>query len=139
MKLVPGALYFIGEEDVFTGEVSPFYKIGLVRDERDLEKRLLEHSTGNPRRLFIHESLKSAAIDDLETSMHHRMARLVASGEWFKFDSSGLADAVDLANDLSSQVAVRVGKIKQSHEFAKILPEIDSLEPTSDVSELHKY
>jgi hypothetical protein len=58
MKLTSGHLYFINEQDVITGAHSTYYKIGIVRssDERDSKNRLLEHQTGNPRKLCIVES-----------------------------------------------------------------------------------
>ena len=53
MNLTPGQLYFINEQDIKTGERSNYYKIGIVREsfERDSKDRLLEHQTGNPRKL----------------------------------------------------------------------------------------
>ena len=59
MNLTPGQLYFINEQDIKTGERSNYYKIGIVREsfERDSKDRLLEHQTGNPRKLVIVETL----------------------------------------------------------------------------------
>jgi hypothetical protein len=39
--LKPGKLYFLGEKDLLTGELSKFVKIGLLNgEERDIESRI---------------------------------------------------------------------------------------------------
>ena len=65
MILTPGQLYFINEQDIQTGMRSNYYKIGIVRDadDRDSKNRLLEHQTGNPRKLCIVESLNMPAVE----------------------------------------------------------------------------
>ena len=65
MILTPGQLYFINEQDVKTGTRSNYYKIGIVRDAdgRDSKNRLLEHQTGNPRKLCIVEALSMPAVE----------------------------------------------------------------------------
>ena len=77
MILTPGQLYFINEQDVKTGERSSYYKIGIVRDAagRDSKNRLLEHQTGNPRKLCIVESLSMPAVEAVETNLHYLFAR----------------------------------------------------------------
>ena len=69
MILTPGQLYFINEQDVQTGARSSYYKIGIVRDAagRDSKNRLLEHQTGNPRKLCIVEALSMPAVEATPT------------------------------------------------------------------------
>ena len=105
MNLNQGDLYFIGERDVLTGTVSPYYKIGLVKESRDgdSEDRLSEHQTGNPRSLFVHHAVTAPAVSDLEATMHdlHATARIL--GEWFEFGDEGLPDAIAVAESLAAE------------------------------------
>ena len=77
MNLKPGKLYFINEHDVQSGLRSNYYKIGIVRDAdgRDSKNRLLEHQTGNPRKLWIVEELEMPAVEAVETNLHYLFAR----------------------------------------------------------------
>ena len=49
-----GELYFLRETDYVTGQLTPFTKIGIVRDGRGSADRLRDHQTGNPRTLVLH-------------------------------------------------------------------------------------
>jgi hypothetical protein len=58
MATAAGEIYFIGEKDLRSKEVTPYFKVGIVREnaenaDRDSTQRLLEHQTGNPRELYI--------------------------------------------------------------------------------------
>ena len=44
----PGEIYFIHTIDQASGDSHGYYKIGIVRNERDSEQRIKEHQTGNP-------------------------------------------------------------------------------------------
>ena len=35
MKITPGELYFVGENDLIDGTLTPLVKIGLVREKED--------------------------------------------------------------------------------------------------------
>ena len=71
MITTSGELYFIGEEDIKTGEKSSYYKIGIVRESegRTSVNRLSEHQTGNPRRLLIAHALETPAVEAVETAL----------------------------------------------------------------------
>ena len=85
MKLTPGEIYFVRERDVKSGEISPYVKIGIVREgakgPRTSEERLLEHQTGNPRELFLHEVIATPAVEEIETRLHRAFAEHGVSGE----------------------------------------------------------
>ena len=95
MILTPGQLYFVNEQDVRTGERSRYFKIGIVRDaaDRDSKDRLLEHQTGNPRKLCIVENLTMPAVEAIETNLHYLFARNRVMGEWMEFTDVELQSA----------------------------------------------
>jgi len=106
MNLTPGHLYFINEKDIVSGKNTDFYKIGIVRqsDERDSKNRLLEHQTGNPRKLIIVESFSMPAVEAVETNLHYLFARNRVMGEWMKFTKAELAGAIKKAKELKKTV-----------------------------------
>ena len=105
MKLVAGTLYFISELDVLTGQTFDYYKIGLVKDSRqgDSLDRAGEHQTGNPRRLAVRHTVKTPAINDLETLMHDLYATERIFGEWFVLPGNSVKKAVAKAEELAAQ------------------------------------
>jgi len=96
MKLTAGEIYFVRERDIKSGEVTPYVKIGIVREgakgPRTSEERLLEHQTGNPRNLFLHEVINTPAVEEIETRLHRTYAEQAVSGEWFVQLSSWIRD-----------------------------------------------
>jgi hypothetical protein len=119
MILTPGQLYFINEQDVKTGERSSYYKIGIVRDAagRDSKNRLLEHQTGNPRKLCIVESLSMPAVEAVETNLHYLFARNRVMGEWMHFSEAELQNAIKKAKELAAEMESSIEDFK----FAEIL------------------
>ena len=106
MILTPGQLYFINEQDTQTGVRSNYYKIGIVRDadDRDSENRLLEHQTGNPRKLCIVETLSMPAVEAVETNLHYLFASKRVMGEWMCFNDDELKQAIAKAKELAAQM-----------------------------------
>jgi hypothetical protein len=87
-----GEIYFIGEKDLRTKEVSRYFKVGIVREnpdnaDRDSTQRLLEHQTGNPRELYIESVVKTDQVELVETLLHKKFATLGVRGEWMLLDS----------------------------------------------------
>jgi hypothetical protein len=119
MILTPGKLYFINEQDMQTGMRSSYYKIGIVRDAegRDSKNRLLEHQTGNPRKLCIVESLSMPAVEAIETNLHYLFARNRIMGEWMYFSDVELQIAINKAKELAAEMAANI----KHYELAEIL------------------
>jgi len=140
MKLTPGELYFIGERDHLTGEQTPFFKIGIVRadEKRTSADRLQEHQTGNPRPLFIHEVVATEVVERVETLMHRLFAKQRGSGEWFKFDSDQLQEAITTAKNLSIDAADNAEIFKKAKELAKELSTDVVLPATENLIELRR-
>ena len=124
MIITPGQLYFINEQDVQTGTRSSYYKIGIVRDAagRDSQNRLLEHQTGNPRKLCIVEALPMPAVEAIETNLHYLFARNRVMGEWMHFSDSELQNAIKKAKELAAEMEENI----EDYKFAEILKDTKS-------------
>lgn len=100
-----GTLYFIGEKDLVSKEVSSYVKVGVVIGERDVESRAKEHQTGNPRELNIVESIESPFVQKLETHLKKEFVQLkVSSGEWLWLGSASLGALLSRARALNEQL-----------------------------------
>lgn len=134
MNLTPGKLYFINEHDVQTGQRSNYYKIGIVReaDGRDSENRLLEHQTGNPRKLWIVEELNTPAVEAVETNLHYLFARNRVMGEWMQFTEPELLTAIAKAKELSKEVKVNEIDFNRAKELKNIVSNGILLEATEE-------
>lgn len=134
---VPGKLYIIGEEDVFGSLSSPYFKVGIVKEEREVEKRLSEHQTGNPRKLVIRDLIEVAAVEYLETHLHHRLATKVAFSEWFKLSETEYAELLQLARKLSDEVALQVPLAQLASQFKDSVSNGLIVPATSELWQLH--
>jgi len=135
MKLTPGEIYFVRERDVKSGEVTPYVKIGIVREgakgPRTSEERLLEHQTGNPRELFLHEVIATPAVEEIETRLHRAFAEHGVSGEWFLFNDDLIAAAVAKTRNLASEAQANLFALEQAELLKKELAN-GSTAPASD-------
>jgi hypothetical protein len=140
MNLTPGQLYFITEQDVRTGARSNYYKIGIVRDAegRDSKDRLLEHQTGNPRKLCVVETLNMPAVEHIETNLHYLYARNRVMGEWMQFTDSELKAAIAKANELKVEMEANLPDIKRAEELKEIASNGTKLAPTHDSEYWHE-
>lgn len=66
------------------------YKIGYTK--RDINERLKEFRTGNSNNLHIESFFASRWAKKIEKSLHRHFQSLKINGEWFKLESSHLAD-----------------------------------------------
>lgn len=102
---VPGTLYIMQETDYLSGEKFDYYKIGIVRGEKDVAAREKEHSTGNPRKIASVKDILSPAVQKLETRLHNEFARhRVSSGEWFYLPGELLGQVIALAEELKKEL-----------------------------------
>lgn len=139
MKLSSGEIYFIGEYDVKTGIRSEYFKIGIVRhggkDNRSSLDRLLEHQTGNPRRLEIVDRIVTDAVEAIETSIHHMFAPHRVYGEWLKLDEKLFKEVKAQAEQLKSDMA----SYRVIFEEVEQYQEVVSSEETNPVSDESDY
>jgi len=135
MNLIPGELYFINETDFKTGERSEYYKIGIVRDitKRDSKNRLLEHQTGNPRKLELVKTLIIWAVEKVETNLHYFFASNRVAGEWMCFTAAELQKAYKKAEELSEEIKLlepdfrRAEKLKDIASNGQVFPATDEV------------
>ena len=139
MILTPGQLYFINEQDTQTGVRSNYYKIGIVRDadDRDSENRLLEHQTGNPRKLCIVETLSMPAVEAVETNLHYLFASKRVMGEWMCFTDDELKQAIAKAKELAVQMQENIKDFEKAEKLKKVVSNSKILPSTPEAEELY--
>jgi hypothetical protein len=139
MILTPGQLYFINEQDTQTGVRSNYYKIGIVRDadDRDSENRLLEHQTGNPRKLCIVETLSMPAVEAVETNLHYLFASKRVMGEWMCFTDDELKQAIAKAKELAVQMQENIKDFEKAEKLKKVVSNSKILPATPEADELY--
>ena len=131
-----GEIYFIGEKDLRTKEVTPYFKVGIVREnpenaDRDSTQRLLEHQTGNPRELYIESVVKTELVELVETLLHKKFAPLGVRGEWMLLTASELADVQKEAQSLAKEAAEIISDLEKAEKLAKEVSD-DELMPATD-------
>lgn len=139
MILTPGQLYFINEQDIQTGTRSNYYKIGIVRDadDRDSKNRLLEHQTGNPRKLCIVETLSMPAVEAVETNLHYLFASKRVMGEWMSFTDNELKQAITKAKELAAQMQENIKDFERAEELKKVVSNSKILPTTPEADDLY--
>ncbi len=115
IKVKPGWLYFLGEENFETGKGSEYVKIGKTDGDRPVAARMSDHQTGNPRRIIeVAPPIRTEFIDALETHLHHRFAEVRVHGEWFNLTPSQLRLAVSEANRVNAEMSAIKTKAKRA-------------------------
>ena len=104
MENKPGELYFMYEKDWLTEKRTNYIKIGIVRNTRSASDRAGDHQTGNPRLVENLAVIQTQAINKLETTLHQRLAPYRITGEWFDLTETQIANAIDTAKQLASEV-----------------------------------
>jgi len=118
IKFTSGSLYFLKERDFITNQESPYVKIGLVRGDKETQKRILEHKTGNPREIYDYCTLEAPLVENLETQLHYRFCDAWISGEWFVMDQAKLNECIEVANTIITEQTEIQSKLTLSYELA---------------------
>ena len=126
MELGRGVIYFITEQD--GAGRTDYVKIGLVGDAegRTSLARMKEHQTGNPRQLQLPHEVETVFVTTVESRLHNEYAARRVSGEWFKFDDSGLASAVDRCRALAEEYQREIPILEEAERLSAI-PSTDDL------------
>ena len=137
MKLTPGEIYFIGEKDLKTGLNTSYCKIGIVREgakgSRSSEERLLEHQTGNPRKLFLREIVEAPAVEEIETRVHRIFAPLRVNGEWLELTDEQYAEAVRITNTMAQEAQGNLSALQSAESLKDISSNGKSIEPPPEI------
>jgi hypothetical protein len=138
-----GEIYFIGEKDLRSKEVTPYFKVGIVREnpenaDRDSTQRLLEHQTGNPRELYIESVVKTELVELVETLLHKKFAPLGVRGEWMLLTASELADVQREAQSLAKEAAEIIADLELAEKLAKEVSDEELLPATDELKALNE-
>jgi hypothetical protein len=141
LKIKGGELYFIRENDVRTGELTPYVKIGIVRDksgdERTSEDRALEHQTGNPRKLFVESIIKTPSVTEIENIIHNLYAEERIYGEWFDFTAEQFESAKKMASDLVQMAIENQDKFETADSLSSTASKDETIKPKPEIIEWH--
>ena len=69
------------ERDFLSGQIGQYLKIGVT--EREVDKRIKEHQTGNAREVFSIYEKHVPFMSKMETHLHHNFSTERINGEWF--------------------------------------------------------
>jgi hypothetical protein len=137
MKLTPGEIYFIGEKDLKTGLTTSYCKIGIVREgakgPRSSDERLLEHQTGNPRKLFLRDIVVAPAVEEIETRVHRIFAPLRVNGEWLELSDEQYAEALRITNTMSKEAEASLSALQSAESLKDISSNGTSIEPPPEI------
>jgi len=133
-----GKVYFMREVDLLTKQEFLYYKIGKVLKDKDVEKRVKEHQTGNPRSIKTVVEIPSKRVTALETALHNLNAGVrVHSGEWFWFPGANELDAaISKAYELNGEIEAQSGQLEQAATLAKTESNGEQKAATSEESDI---
>jgi len=120
----PGQVYFIHTIDQGSGKSHGYYKIGIVRNDRESSERIKEHQTGNPHRIVPYKILLTKAPMLIEALLHAEFSENQVSTEWFKFDEHEIAAVVTRAEELDKKYGEAVSKMSQYYGVTATKPEL---------------
>ena len=128
----PGQVYIIGQYEVGTTNPTPFYKIGIVQNDRSSEARVNEHQTGNPNRLFIAKKIKCESSYMVEQQMHRKWNGVRIGKEWFNLaNPSDLATVEQDINNFDAQYGPKIVQLRPIY-YATPMPGDNSTLSTAD-------
>ena len=141
MNIKGGELYFIRENDVRTGELTPYVKIGIVRDKsgdkRTSQDRALEHQTGNPRKLLVDSILETPSVHEIENIIHNLYAEERIYGEWFDFSAEQFESAKNMAMELVQMAIDNQEKFEIAESLSSTASKDETIKPKPEIVEWH--
>jgi len=130
-----GEIYFIRERDYITGDVSPYVKIGLTRDDRVSAARQGDHQTGNPRELFLHHAEKVDMVQTVEKTLHWQFAAKRVTGEWFLLDNQTLEAAVEKCRALGVEFQSHIDAIQVAERLGEVVSKGEPIAASNEALE----
>ena len=137
-----GELYEIAELDPRTNAPHPqgCVKWGIVKNDRTSEKRLLEHQTGNPRKLVLVKKYFTKEVQVCESLVHIMCARDRTSGEWFQGGGKQKTTVERILREMETFGDVRASSRELQNEQSNgrtMYMNDTSLKLVTQLSELH--
>jgi len=130
-----GEVYFIGERDRSTGNLTENVKIGMVGTKGDSSDRLKQHQTGNPRDLVLHHVVETPAPFWVENGLHQRLNGLRVRAEWHRLDPKSLEEAIRMAEVLAGESFVHIPFIEEQDRLKTCVSSGEIIEPTEESSD----
>ena len=142
MATASGEIYFIGEKDLRTKELTQYFKVGIVRENeenasRDSTQRLLEHQTGNPRELYIESVVKTELVELVETLLHKKFAPLGVRGEWMLLNPDELSKVQLEAQVLAAEAKEIINDMQLADRLAKTISDQQVISATDELKMLN--
>lgn len=143
MSQAAGEIYFIGEKDLRSKEITPYFKVGIVREnpenaDRDSTQRLLEHQTGNPRELYIESVVKTELVELVETLLHKKFASLGVRGEWMLLTDKELKRVKVEAQSLAQEAKEIIADLQKAEKLAKEKSDEELVPATEELKALNE-
>jgi hypothetical protein len=143
MKLTSGEIYFIREIEVHSDKLTPFVKIGIVREpkkgeERTSIDRALEHQTGNPRKLFVDSIFKTPAVSEVENILHKLHAYDRVEGEWFQFTEEQLCGVKKRTKELTNAAIENEENFRIASDLSNKESKEEMIRPSMEIIAWHK-
>jgi hypothetical protein len=138
-----GEIYFIGEKDLRSKEITPYFKVGIVREnpenaDRDSTQRLLEHQTGNPRELYIESVVKTDLVELVETLLHKKFAPLGVRGEWMMLTDTELEKVKVEAQALAKEAKEIISDLQKAEKLADVISDESTIPATDELIALNQ-
>ena len=129
-----GTIYVIGEKEDESNSHTLFYKCGIVHDGtgRDSHIRLLEHQTGNPRKLIVVETISAPFVEYVETSIHYLWASKRIRGEWFQLSPKEVYMLIDSIKEMVKQVKVYGDDFNQAEILKNCISNGEKVPPSPE-------
>jgi|TARA_B110000881_G_C18511551_1_gene482523 hypothetical protein len=86
MPMKEGMVYLLRDIDLLSGNASQYLKIGKTEMGVGTPKRIKQHQTGNPRKIYNVFDIQAPGMTEMELFMQHYFSSLRISGEWFDID-----------------------------------------------------
>lgn len=138
-----GEIYFIGEKDLRSQQLTEYFKVGIVKEndknlDRDSAKRLLEHQTGNPRELYIESVFNTELVELVETLIQRKFSPLGVRGEWMLLDEKNLSIVKAATAELVKEASQINTDIETTKLLAKTKSILDPLPATVELKAWHQ-
>ena len=140
MKLTAGEIYFIGEKDLKSGVDTSYFKIGIVREgakgPRTSDERLLEHQTGNPRKLFLRDDVRTPVVEEIETRVHRIFAPLRVHGEWLELTETQYQEALSLTTKMAAEAETHLPALEAAESLKSVSSNGQVLSPPDHILDI---
>ncbi len=137
MNTTSGTIYFIGEIDALSREISNYVKIGLIRKRegegaRSTANRWYEHAAKQPRDLFIIDEVNTDCVFTVEALIHGNLSKNRVRGEWFHLVGDDVQSAVNMCRDLAKKFNLYSRIAALADSFAHLVSSTEVLDVNDD-------